>query len=70
MRGAARQAPYDINARILAAAAELTQQTSGVATDLDMLAEAEAARFAQPPAPALAAAQEYLPQAGMLPLLE
>jgi hypothetical protein len=67
---AARQAPYDINARILAAAAELTQQTTRVATDLDLLAEAEAARFTQPPAPVPEAAQEYLPQTGMLPLLE
>jgi len=69
---AARQAPFDVNAGIITAAAELSEQTNRVATDLELLADAEMARFAEAakaaeaPAPA---PEEYLPQVGMLPLL-
>ncbi len=66
---AARQAPYDVNAAIINAAADLSQQTNRVAMDLDLLAESELARFAVPAEPAASMAEEYLPQVGMLPLL-
>jgi hypothetical protein len=57
--GPARQAPYEINAGILAGAAELSEQTNRVATDLDLLAEEENAKLAAPaPAPAPPAQEE------------
>jgi hypothetical protein len=67
---AARQAPFDVNAGIINAAVKLAEQTNRVASDLDLLAEAEMARFAAAEKPAaLPVAEEYLLQVGMLPMV-
>ncbi len=68
---AARQAPFEVNAGIIDAAVKLAEQTNHVAMDLDLLAEAEMARFAVAERPPLlpAVVEEYLPQVGLLPLV-
>lgn len=68
---AARQVPFDVNARILTAAKELSEQTARVAQDLELLALSEHAKLAGPAPEEVPAgpAEEYIPQPSLLPLL-
>lgn len=62
----ARQAPFEINAQIIAAAVELSGETARTASALDQLSEEEMARI-NPPAPPVMDDPGYVPQLGMLP---